>query len=241
MKKVLIIAIVMISLFGCSNNKLSKEISVEQKIQIAKEYIAANKHHKAIPYLQDIAFERTSSFTAEAQMLLGESYFAQNKFTEARFEYEELIRLFNDYSDVGSAYFKIGVCYYEESLAAHYTQEETSFAIDAFQTFIEKFPFSTKKIEAIDYIKKCNYKLLEKNYFNGYAYYTNFDYSAALMYFDEVIELGNVNQIDKLSLYYAAKIYEVRKDKIKLQKMYDKLNEKYPNSKETKELSKFIK
>ena len=231
----------MIALLGCSQNKLNDRIPADKKMQIAKNFMEANKHHKAIPYLQDIAFERNSSFTAEAQMLLADCYFAQNKFTEARFEYEELIRLFNDYTDVGTAYFKIGICYYEESLEAHYTQEETYLATDAFQTYIEKFPFSKNKTEAIEYINKCNYKLLEKRYLNGYAYFRNFDYCAALMYFDEVIELGNSNELDRLSLYYSAKIHLERDNEKKLRVMYDKLVKRYPQHENTKEIAKHIR
>ena len=241
MKKYLAIIFIFVALVGCSANKFEKQISAEKKMEIAKEYIAKNKHHKAIPYLQQIAFERNSALTAEAQMLLAESYFAQNKFTEARFEYQELIRLFGDYKKIDEAYFNIGVCYYEESLKPHYTQEETEQAIDAFQTFISKFPFSKLKTEAIEYINKCNKKLLEKKFYNGYAYYKLFDYSAALMYFDEIIELGNTNDIDKKSLYYAAKIYAERKDDKNFETTYSKLQSKYPDSKEAKKIAKYLK
>lgn len=241
MKKIAILVLLVATIFGCSNNKLKKQMPAEQKLQIAKTFIEKNKHHKAIPYLQQIAFERNSGYTTEAQMLLAESYFAQNKFTEARFEYEELIRLFSDYSRVGEAYFNIGVCYFEESLASHYTQEETDLAIDAFQTFLSKFPFSKQKKEAIEYIKMCNQKLLEKRYFNGYAYYKMFDYSAALMYFDEIIELGNNDELDLNSLYYSAKIYAERKDQKNLNSTFERLQARYPESDQVAKINKLIK
>lgn len=240
MKKYFVVMLILATLLGCSNNKLKEQMPAAQKMEIAKKYIAKNKHHKAIPYLQQIAFERNSALTAEAQMLLAESYYAQNKFTEARFEYEELIRLFSDYKKVDEAYFKIGVCFYEESLDAHYTQEETEQAVDAFQTFISKFPFSKLKTDAIEYINNCNYKLIEKKYYNGFAYYKMFDFSAALMYFDEIIELGNQNKTDRLSLYYAAKIYDEREDQSSLKTIYDKMQARYPEAKETEEIANLL-
>ena len=111
-----------------------------------------------------MAFERYSAFTAEAQMKLADCYFLQNDFTEARFEYEEVIRLYKEYEEIGKAYFQIGVCYWEESLSPQYTQTETNLAISAFETFLEKFPTDKRKNEAIDYINKCRYKLLTKKY-----------------------------------------------------------------------------
>ncbi|MFO7895590.1 MAG: outer membrane protein assembly factor BamD [Candidatus Cloacimonadales bacterium] len=240
MKKIILMMSLLLLFVACSKYKLTDEMPASRKMEIAKEYFEDGKYNKAIPFLQQIAFERSSAYTAEAQMLLADSYFAQNKFTEARFEYQELIRLFKDYSRIGEAYFQIGVCYYEESLAAHYTQEETQLAIDAFETFINRFPFSQQKQEAIDYISQLNYKLLEKKYLNGYAYYKMFDYSAALLYFDEVIELGNKNELDRLSLYYAARIYAERENLEELNRIYQRLLTRYPESEETAKIAKLL-
>jgi outer membrane protein assembly factor BamD len=209
-------------------------------MELADEYFAKKKYHKAIPYYTDVAFERNSSYTAEAQMKLADCYFNQNKFAEARFEYEEMIRLFKDAKDINRAYFQVGVCFWEDSLSPHYTQEETREAINAFQTFLEKFPFDERKQEAIDYIQKCQKKLIKKKYYNGYAYYKLSDYPAAFMYFDEIIELGNIGEVDKLSLYYEARMYIVRKDKNNAMRIAESLNERYPDSKEAIKINKLI-
>lgn len=238
MRKLLIAILLVAVLAGCAGNKLKKLVPVEKKMQIADDFFAREKYHKAIPYYTDVAFERNSSYTTEAQMKLADCYFNQNKFVEARFEYEELIRLFHDAKDINRAYFQIGVCYFEDSLNPHYTQDETENAIRAFETFIEKFPFDEGKTEAIEYIQKCHYKLLEKKFNNGYAYFKMHDYSAALMYFDEITELGNNNEVDRNSLFYSARIYLVRQDKENATIMINKLNERYPDSKETIKINK---
>ena len=238
MKYLFIILIAFLS--GCSENKLSKDMPVEKKMEIGNEYFQKEKYNKAIPYYTDVVFERNSIYTQEAQIKLADSYFYQNKFVEARFEYEEVIRLFQDHEDVDLAYFQIGVCYFNESLPAHYTQKETKKAIDAFETFIEKFPFDKKKKEAFEYIQKCRYILLEKKYYNGHTYYKMYDYSAALMYFDEIIELGNINEVDKLSLYYSIKIFQKRENQEKTAELAAKLTKKYPGSKEAKKVKNIL-
>ncbi len=216
---------------------MSKIMPVEKKMEIANDFFEKGKYNKAIPYFSEVVFERNSIYTPTAQMKLADCYFNQNKFTEARFEYEELIRLFSDYKDIGRAYFQLGICYYNESLSPHYTQEETYKAIAAFETFIEKFPFDKLKKDAIDYIQKCRYKLLMKKYYNGYAYYKLFDYSAALMYFDEIIELGNNNEPDRMSLYYAAKIYLEREDIENAKLTGQKLINRYPQTDEAEKIA----
>jgi len=237
LKKILFLIMVIMVVAGCSSNKISSRMTVEQKMNKADELFEKEKYSKAIPYYTEVVFERNSIYTPTAQMRLADCYFNQNKFTEARFEYQELIRLFSDFKDIGRAYFQIGVCYFNETLSPHYTQEETYKAITAFETFIEKFPFDAKKKEAIDYIQKCRYNLLMKKYYNGYAYFKLYDYSAALMYFDEIIELGNNNEPDRLSLYYATKIYLARDDFTNARSTGQKLISKYPQSKEAETIS----
>jgi len=241
MKKLLLSLIFLSILLGaCSSNKIFESMPVAEKMKTGNELFDRKKYSKAIPYYTAVAFEKNSAYTAEAQAKIAECYFRQNKFIDAIFEYEELIRIFPDYEDISLAYFQIGVCHFERSLSPHYSQEETNSAIAAFEIFIEKFPFDRKKTEAIEYINKCHFKLLEKKYYNGYAYFKAFDYSAALMYFDEIIELGNINDLDKNSIYYSSRIYIVRKDKENAFKMSEKLNERYPNSKEVQKINNLI-
>lgn len=241
MKKIIYLLLIAFLFLGCSNNKISKLIPLEQKMQLADEFFEQGKYHKAIPYYTSVALERNSLLSSKAQLKLADCYFNQNKYAEALLEYQQYIQLFNDAEDISRAYFQIGVCYWEESLSPHYTQEETLSAIDAFETFLEKFPFDNRKKEAIEYIQKCHYKLLKKKYYNGYTYYKMWDYPAAMMYFNEIIELGNTNEVDKLSLYYAARIYLAQKDIDNALLMQKKLNSKYPESKETKKINKYFK
>ncbi|MDO9578671.1 MAG: outer membrane protein assembly factor BamD [Candidatus Cloacimonadales bacterium] len=241
MKKILIVVLIAIVLGACSSNKINKQMPVAKKMEIAEEFFAKKKYHKAIPYYTDVAFERNSTYTSEAQLKLADCYFFQNKFTEARFEYEELIRLFRDAKNINRAYFQVGICYWEDSLSPHYTQEDTRSAIHAFETFLEKFPFDERKQEAIDYLQKCHKKLIKKKYYNGYAYFKMHDYPAAFMYFNEIIELENLNDVDKMSLYYEARMYIVRMDKNNSENITEKLNVRYPDSKETIKINKLIK
>ena len=106
---------------------------------------------------------------------------------------------------------------------------------------MEKFPFHKNKSMAIEYIKKCQLKLLEKKFLNGYIYYKTYDYSSALMYFNEVTKLNNTNKTDKKCLYYSALIYLYRHDFTNSRDVLSKLKGKYKTSKETKEISKKFK
>lgn len=241
MKRILLLLLVLVALLAasCGRTRPLRDLSAAEKMRIADELYEEGKYHRAIPYYTDVALDRRSAYTAEAQMKLADSYFHQNKFTEARLEYQEVIRLFRDHPEIGRAYFQIGVCYYEESLGAQYTQEETYEAINAFETFLERFPFSPLREEAEQYLDELNYKLLEKKFYNGYIYFKIYDYSAALMYFDEIMDEGKINEVDKKSRYYATLIYLRREDKQNALRMIDSLNELYPESNEAQRVKRY--
>ena len=242
MKKIILLLSLFILILGaCSQNKIMKNLTIKQKMERADEYFKKGKYKLAVLYYTNIVYEKSSSITPKAQMKLGDSYFKMKQYDDALFQYQDLIKLFPDYDDIASAYFKIGLCYYKKSLPPPYTQEETIQAIDAFQSFIDKFPLNEKKQKVVDYINKCNYKLLEKKYLNGYTYYKLYDYSAALMYFDEIIKLGNKNEPDKKSLYYSTLIYLKQKRFDEAKKSAKKLITKYPNTKEAKKIKKKLK
>ena len=208
-------------------------MSPEQAKKIADQYFVREKYKKAMPYYQKIVNESNTVLLADAQMKLADCYFFRKEYIDARFEYEEFIRQFSEHPLVASAFFQIGVSYYNLSLNAHYDQNETFSAIDAFSEFLDRFPFHEQKNDALDYIKKCRYKLLEKKFYNGYAYYKMSDYPSALLYFDEIMQLNNYDDLDKKAIYYSARMYLFRKDLNNTEKMLSRLTEKYPDDKKT--------
>ena len=175
----------------------------DQAKKIADQYFTREKYKKAIPYYQKIVNESNTALMAEAQLRLADCFFYRKEYIDARFEYEEFIRQFSANPLVASAFFRIGVCHYNLSLDAHYDQNDTFSAIDAFGKYLDRFPFDEQKKEALDYIKKCRYKLLEKKFYNGYAYYKMSDYPSSLLYFDEIIQLNNHDRLDKKAIYYS--------------------------------------
>ncbi|MCD4651831.1 MAG: outer membrane protein assembly factor BamD [Candidatus Cloacimonetes bacterium] len=232
------ICLLLLVLSGCSTASKISRMSTTAKISKGNEYYDAGKFRKAIPYYEAVVLERKSSETALAQFRLGDCYFQQEEYSEARFEYEEMIRLFPDFDEIATAYYRIGFCWWELSLSPHYTQDETKQAITAFQTFMEGFPQHEKKPKALEFIRKAQKKLIEKNYWNGYIYYKTWDYSAALLYLNEVIELGNHDKLEMKSLYYAAKVYLYRKDRPNTQATLNLMKTHFPESKETRKIER---
>ncbi|MEN6445286.1 MAG: outer membrane protein assembly factor BamD [Candidatus Cloacimonas sp.] len=235
-KYFLLIPIVVFCLFSCSSNKT--QLSTEAKLKNADELYAKGKYSRAATIYEEISFERKSASTAYATMKVADCYFKMNKFADARARYEQFISSFPDHENVSDAYFRKGECLFEESLPPQYDQTETVNCIEAFRTFIDRYPSDSRYGKALEYIQKCQYKLLEKDYLTGYLYYKMKDYSSALMYFDDITALGNYNEIDRQALYYSAKLHLHQKNLEKAKESYTKLQTRYPDSKEAKRLAK---
>lgn len=235
MRRYLSFLALIILVFGaCSKNKV--EIPTERKLAMADEYYSKGKYSKAAVLYDEISFERKSAATAYATLRLADSYFAMNKFTDARLKYQQFIDGFPDHANAADAYFRIAQCYFDESLKPTLDQTETVAAIEAFGIFLERFPRDGRYERALEYIRRAQYKLIEKKYKNGYIYYKMKDYSAALMYFDEVIALGNTDALDRKSLYYSALLHLRQKDHEAADASYARLKARYPGSKEAQRL-----
>ncbi|MCD4830040.1 MAG: outer membrane protein assembly factor BamD [Candidatus Cloacimonetes bacterium] len=237
----LTILLLLLALLGaCSQASKMQRMSVDEKMARGNEFYELEKWRKAIPYFQEVVFERKTAYTDDAQRKLADCYFFMENWVDARYEYQELIRLFPDYEDIGTAYFSIGLCYFEESLNYHYTQDETYESMDAFSTFLERFPGDERAAEAQDYLVQARYKLLEKAYMNGYIYWRINDYSAALLYFDDVRAAGLDDEIDRKAIYYSARIYLEREDMGAAHPIIVELKERYPESAEARRLEKHL-
>jgi outer membrane assembly lipoprotein YfiO len=235
MKKYFSILLVLLLAFAaCSKNKT--ELSTDEKLARADEYYANGKYAKAASLYDEISFERRSAATAYATLRMADSYFAMNKFTDARLKYRQFLDSFPDHQNASDAYYRIGLCLFEESLPPAYDQNETVAAIEAFRNFIERFPNDSRYESAIEYIRRAQYKLIEKKYLNGYIYYKMKDYSAALMYFDEVIALGNTDSLDRQSLYYSALLHLAQDNEDAAKAAYQRIMARYPGSKEAQRL-----
>ncbi|MFB3845051.1 MAG: outer membrane protein assembly factor BamD [Candidatus Cloacimonadaceae bacterium] len=236
-QKSLLLLIVLL-LAGCASNK--SQLTLDEKMAQADALYAQKKYAKAAELYDDITFEKKSANAPTALMRQADCYYQIHKFSDARLKYTLMTTTYPDFADIELAFFRIGECYYEESRPAQYDQTETAQCIEAFRTFIEKFPNSKYYMDAINYIRKAQYKLLQKKYYNGYIYYRMKDYSSALLYFEDIITLSNQDELDRKSLYYATKISLYHKNQADAESYWQRLTSRYPDSKEARKLKKYF-
>ncbi|MCB5245259.1 MAG: outer membrane protein assembly factor BamD [Candidatus Cloacimonadaceae bacterium] len=239
MNKILTILLAVLMLItACSSNKTV--LTTEEKLALADQLYAKGKYTRAAELYAQVYLDRISTSSAYALLREADCYFKVNRFADAYAAYQEYIINFPNYPEVSTALFRSAVCLYEQSLAPQFDQTETLSAIEAFEKFKAKYPDDPLCEEADKYIQKAKYKLTEKKFHIGYTYYKMKDYSAALMYFKEIIDEGNTNSLDRQSLYYTTLILHKQKQDDQARIYYNALKAKYPGSKETKKLAKYF-
>ncbi len=232
-------ALLLLLLAACTASQTI--LTTEEKLARADALYAAKKYARAAELYGDVYFERSSAKAAHALLRQADSYYHINRFADARLAYQEFIDAFPNHAELSTAYLRTAQCLFEESLPPQYDQTETQHAIDAFRRFINKFPADPRYDQALEYIRRAQYKLLQKTFHTGYIYYKMKDYSAALMYFKEITDLGNTDTLDRRALYYSALLLHRQELATQARQAYDALTAKYPGSKEAKKLSRHFK
>jgi len=145
-----------------------------------------------------------------AQFMLAESYYNNREWPLAAVEFQILLNNYG-YSDyIDDALFKIGLCYFQETPKSERDQQKAEDALSRFNQFLQTFPGSPLVPEVNNYITQINAKLAKKAFDNGYYYYRRNKWTAALIYFDKVIEEYPENEYWARSAYFGGIVLEDR-------------------------------
>jgi outer membrane protein assembly factor BamD len=124
----------------------------------------------------------------DAQYYLGLCRFERGEYIIAAYEFSKLIKNMPASDFVSKAQFMLAETYYELSPNYNLDQKYTKKAIEEYQAFIDFFPLNEKVAEAEQKIEELNDKLARKDYDTAVIYEKMDYYTAAIKYFDSVVE-----------------------------------------------------
>ena len=190
MRKIIIIIISLSSLLiiSCasqSNTIKKTDVYVEKSIQ----YFTDKKYSKARDRFQNIINNNQGTVLAvEALYYLALCEYELKEFNNAKQSFKEYIRYSQDNLRRQDAEYKICLCMFELTLDYKKEQIATKKAIDAFQTFIEKYPGDKKYLsDMTEKIGVLRDKLALKRYESAKLYIKAEQYESAKLYFDELL------------------------------------------------------
>jgi outer membrane protein assembly factor BamD len=163
---------------ACNNySKLLKSADVGYKYEAAKEYFADGQYNRASQLLQTIVTTMKGTEKGqEALYLFGLcNYYSEN--------YETATAIFRKYYQTypkgiytEAAHFYSGLALMNEAPEPRLDQTPTYEAVTEFQNFIELYPYSERRDQAMQHIFTLQDLLVEKEYLSAKLYYDLGDY-----------------------------------------------------------------
>ncbi|MBQ2122633.1 MAG: outer membrane protein assembly factor BamD [Bacteroidaceae bacterium] len=189
-----ILVLSVLTLFvSCGNyNKVLKSTDVDFKFAAAKEYYAKGQYNRAATILQMIVTSlKGTEYGQESLFLLGMSHFKAENYEAATAVFRKFYQSYPKGEYTEEARFHTALSLMAEIPEPKLDQSATYEAITEFQNFVEVYPNSVRREEAMAHIYYMEDVLVEKEYLSAKLYYDLGDY------------FGNCNSGDGGSNYQA--------------------------------------
>lgn len=225
MKYPLIILISSLIFWGCSASLDTANLTSEERLDYALSLYNDETYDEAIAEFQAILLQFPGSQVADdAQFFLAQSRYKREEYILAAYEFSRLIQSMPASEFVSESQYMLAECYYRLSPDYSLDQTYSIKSIQEYQAFIDFFPADKRVPEAEDKIRQMNDKLAQKAYNAAYIYEKMEYYTAAIIYYNNVVESYHDTRYAPLAMY----------DKIRL------LNDRNRNSEAIKEINKFL-
>ncbi|MBI1911838.1 MAG: outer membrane protein assembly factor BamD [Deltaproteobacteria bacterium] len=148
-----------------------------------------------------------SPYSVEAQLMLGDACYAQEKYDESSSYYTNFVALHPTHQKAAYAMFQKGMSHFRDVLTIDRDQTATKKALFAFQDLVSTYPDSPyfeKSKEFITFLKK---RLAEREFYIAYFYYKDKNYKGALSRLRDILkEYPEAGLADK-TLFYIGESY----------------------------------
>jgi outer membrane protein assembly factor BamD len=211
--RLLVLALFVSAVFGCAGGMPKVPDSPEGILTRAESYYQKSKWFQAQELYKAFLSRYPGHDRSDyAQFMLAESYYNNGEYPLAGVEYQILMNNYGYSEYVDDALFKLGLCNYHEAPKFQRDQQKSRDALSKFNQFVQTFPNSPLIPEVENYIKLIQEKLAKKTFETGHFYFRRKKWTAALIYFDKVVEDYPNNEYWARSAYFRGLILEDRGD-----------------------------
>ena len=192
--------IILMILLGCSKEvKLNIKMGPDEDFKKALTMYKNKKYNNSVFLFQKFFNNyQGSKYVDDAQYYLAMSYLKMHDYRNAIDEFSFLIDNFPESPFAEGGYFRKAQCLEHISPSSPYDQEESMKAIDAYQEFITRYPYSKYVEDAKDGIMRLRRKIAVKDLNTARIYYKMRKHHSALIYVKKVIkETKDVDILDE--------------------------------------------
>ncbi len=244
----LIVAGILVSFSGCKNySKILKSPDNSLKYHTGITLYESGNFKKALEFFDLIrSFYQGTKKGEKLTYYTANSYFQLKDYQLAGYYFQQYQQMYPKGDHVEDAAYLQAYCSYLRSPRAELDQSTTYTALKELQTFIDRYPNSSKIDKAKQLMHTLHLKLEQKDYDVALLYYKMGDYEAAITSFQNLLSDYPNSARKELYMYYIAQSYytfaansvpDKQKDRFeKMVEAYNNLLYMYPKSKYLKEL-----
>jgi outer membrane protein assembly factor BamD len=239
--KYLVIIILLIFSIACSSSIETSNLGPEERLAIAMKYYETEDYLEAIKEFEAILLQfPASGVNDDAIFYLGMSRFNRKEYILAAYEFSKLIKSLSSSEYLSKSQFMLAECYYNLSPNFSLDQRYSKKAIQEFQAFVDFFPLDEKVSEAETKILELNQKLAKKE-FESARIYEKMEYTtAALFYYDNVIQIYHDTEYAPLAHYNKLNILLNKKRFSEALETAKSFISNYPDNSRTAEVQKIL-
>lgn len=235
--KILAAAFLTLSLLsGCAGKSATKKdnLSKEELMNQAKSEKMRGKHSAAREKFQRVFEESTDNeLRAKALMEVADSYYQEQEFTQAEFNYKRFLEHFPAHPEAVKAQYRLGMANFIQLKPYDRDQSNTKKSIEEFKKVVDKYPNTAYTADAR---RKINFSInrlaLHELYVSKY-YYNRKAYKASVSRLEGILSDYPGVEFEDEILFLLGQSYLGDNKKANAADIFKKLTERHPNSKHT--------
>ncbi len=230
MKKILTICLLMI-LAGCAKEPPFDAVRVFKEAEESMRTEAFEKARKGYQQIQEKSPDK--SYDADLMLRIADTYFGEEKYSEAQVEYQAFLNYHPVHKDAPYAQYQIAMCSYKDLTTIDRDPAPARAVVKEMRKLLEKYPKSGYEEQARKYIAICTDWLAEYEFYVAHFYYKKGSYKAAAGRCEGLLKNYPDSRSEKDALYYAGLSYKELGDKDLARARFETLAQKYPAMKKT--------
>ncbi len=219
---------------GCNNySKILKGPNNTLKYQTGLDLYESGNFKKALQFFDILrTFYQGTEKGEKLTYYTANCYFQTKDYQLASYYFHQYQQMYPKGKHAEESAYLQAYCTYLTSPRPELDQTDTYKALQELQSFINRFPNSSRVGKATQLMDNLHKKLEIKDFKVAYLYYRMEDYQAAITSFQNLLNNYPESDSRELYLYYIAKAYYVYADKSIVEKQkerFEKMVEAYNN------------
>lgn len=237
MKNILILILFSFAIWGCGSSVDTANMTPEARLAYSIKLYNDEDYEQSVNEFSNLVMQYPGNAIVDtAQYYAGMSRFQRKEYILGAYEFSKLIKNMPASKLIAESQYMLADCYYKLSPNFTLDQKYTRSAIKEFQAYIDFFPTGDKVAESEDKIKELNEKLAHKEYNAAYIYSKLEYYRAALIYYENVVEIYHDTKYAPLAMYDKIQLLISRDRKNEALVEIDKYLQRYPTDSHFKEM-----